>query len=600
METLEQFEQFTRTWYKDIPEVGTEEFNRFCGQSISLFNTVAKTTKRILPSIQDIESAACIPGKLFILPLWYFNPNVWKSSCDSDAKATMVINGSTVHEALHFLFTKKTPDEIICAADLSEFGNALFQVFNIIEDIAIEAMGKDLFPAYMNFVDAKNTFLFSEESIAEAADTFRSDKSLKNAIELAVCYKRINTRSLDAWSDLPAGALGALQIASDGKTVELGGILGRLQLAKKFINAFPTSDREEVSKAGEGFAIHIAAIETSMLSAIRSERKMKVAIDGMAASGKPGIESVRLEVAEGAEDADEETEDEASFEFSSIDDPKFVSIFDSKPGTSDHCDFADGADFSFLRRVLLLRSKNHAVGEPLKRGTKIVNTRLYKIATDGKIFTNHSQMMNLPTRSEIIILVDASGSMRTTRGSGSLFITVVKTAFKMFETLKKANIPCAVYAHTSYNKGSYRSSDQPIVYEDQPIVYEVASHDMGKTTSNNEARFQRLSNVSTNQNYDGLVIAEVSKKFTHRSCPKLLIVLSDGRPSAPRYGGDEAEEHTSKMIKLARKTVNVICMSLVDRVVDANNDIYGKEFNVDASRDLEGEFERVLQHVIAP
>ena len=65
-----------------------------------------------------------------------------------------------------------------------------------------------------------------------------------------------------------------------------------------------------------------------------------------------------------------------------------------------------------------------------------------------------------------------------------------------------------------------------------------------------------------------------------------MFVLSDGKPQGRGYSGSAAAQHTKDMIEKARSTgVEVISLSVVSEVVWDNNNIYGRDYNVDVSQD---------------
>jgi len=571
-------ETFTRNWYVDIPKVGSEKFAYFCGHSVSLFKQVAGTKKAITPRIEDIPTAACELPDNFYLPLWYFNPQTFESCEDKDAAAAMLVNGSTVHEALHFHYTKENPNKLIDSSYQKEFGQYIFDAFNVFEDIAIEASGREEFPWFFPFVDGKNTFLFPEEQIKKAEDKYTSTSGIMNVIDnalnLACCYKRIDTRGLKAFEKLPPKALELLRTAASRG---LRGPIDRLNAAVEFLKLFGKVVPESLVQS-DNTTENIPEGRASLASSLK---KM-----GGVPTGKKA-ERLEAAITKGAEEANsDELESIKKSYKGQINSLVFQSVVKLPLGKYE---LDDNCNYGFLRRLLLLKSKNHVVGEPKKHGAKLVNTRLSRIATDGKIFANRSAEAELPTRCEVIMLVDASGSMEHDYGAGqSLFNTVLKTSHKIFETLKRAGVPCAVYAHTGLGGDP-----------DTPVVYEIASYDMIATTASNDERFARASTIRLDENYDGFAIEAVSKRFTRRSCPKLMIVLSDGEPAGHGYGGEAARNHTQKAIaEVRRHRVGVICMSLVHDVVSRNNHIYGKEFNVDATSNLEGEFQNVLKKVV--
>jgi nitric oxide reductase activation protein len=100
------------------------------------------------------------------------------------------------------------------------------------------------------------------------------------------------------------------------------------------------------------------------------------------------------------------------------------------------------------------------------------------------------------------------------------------------------------------------------------------------------------------QNYDGFMVERATEHFTKKEGRKILLVLSDGEPYAPAYNGSAADAHTKQKIAEARKKgFVVISISLVSGVVEANNRIYGSEWNIDASTNLVGQLQKIIAKV---
>lgn len=88
------------------------------------------------------------------------------------------------------------------------------------------------------------------------------------------------------------------------------------------------------------------------------------------------------------------------------------------------------------------------------------------------------------------------------------------------------------------------------------------------------------------QNIDGVALGMLAKKL-HEWYPmghKIIVHLNDGTPEANGYRGEEAVEHTAKMVAMIRNSgIGVTCVGIDDytetrAVKDAYRTMYGKDF----------------------
>ena len=189
-------------------------------------------------------------------------------------------------------------------------------------------------------------------------------------------------------------------------------------------------------------------------------------------------------------------------------------------------------------------------------------------------------------------LLDLSGSME----SGGLVQRVAKAALGAYQSLVACQVPVSVYGHTALVRGgSY-----------VPLVYAIAGYQMplvrkSPTITKAPARgFSLATVVEHSQNFDGIAIDCVSKRFSEKPGTKILVVLSDGQPyGGSDYGGQRALEHTAEVIRrLNHSKISVLSLSLTDEVMEANDKLYGKG-NLPAYGSLLDKSLRHLVQVIA-
>lgn len=245
-------------------------------------------------------------------------------------------------------------------------------------------------------------------------------------------------------------------------------------------------------------------------------------------------------------------------------------------------------DFKFIRDMMIARTHNEVPGEPKLRGAKIVNTRISRIATDGKIF-GRQQHIELQKPIEVIIILDLSGSTFTRIKIDDIDATIADSEIEFsrafFIALRQANIAVGVYAHSSMqNKGV-----------DSPALVHIASYNLnGQSNTNFNERFIRAHQVRRGENYDGAIYRRVASKFSKRNSRKLIVVMSDGSPSGYGYSGEYAFRHTKNAIKEVRDSgIGMVCFS-IGGVYEGNNRIFGREYNVDVRKGLQREFKRVV------
>lgn len=191
---------------------------------------------------------------------------------------------------------------------------------------------------------------------------------------------------------------------------------------------------------------------------------------------------------------------------------------------------------------------------------------IHRIVTDSKIFAR-TEKVTQTGDPEVIMLLDASGSMR----SGNLWKRVVRAGWAAHDSFCNARIRVQTWAHTTVDIGRY----------EHPCVYHIA------TDQSYALQWQCAYNIDNDNNADGYAIEHVSHMFRYREKEPILLVWSDGQPSAIDYGGHGAIRHTMDTIdKVRSRGITVLSISLVSGVMYTNNKIYGTEHNIDASGDL--------------
>lgn len=236
----------------------------------------------------------------------------------------------------------------------------------------------------------------------------------------------------------------------------------------------------------------------------------------------------------------------------------------------------NSVDKASLKNLFLERTMDIEKSQPARSGIALIPTRIVNMFTDEKIFSPLPE--NETERdSEVIILVDASGSMRggslaVIDNSGkphymSLYDGVTGAAYAIADGLQRANVNCSVFAHSTMSGG------------DGVFVCKITD----QYSCNRLNEFASAGLITSRNNGDSYALEEVSKFFSQdgHDVGRTLIVLSDGQPAFHGYSGDENGDMATKKAadKLRDEGIKVYSISLVDRVVRDNDRIYGKANN---------------------
>lgn len=568
------------SWYsmlsKGVPEITDPKFTSLAANSYGFDRWI--NINKISTIVEKSEAAyADQEHNHVVLPLWYFSKDAiekFEAGLPQHV-ALALINGSSIHEKLHF---KHSPADlkVFCSHDsrtenlIKRYGKQnVYSMFNVLEDLYIEAQA---YGPLEKWLDLKNEIFFTE-----CPTEFKNNK-LSQAIDVLVCAKNHSFRDdiLSLLEDLNRKAYNDFNEIFAHKTDHS---LRAHQFVDFILNFEP--DEIEESESGEpsdAFGPTDPEAEAG--------KEAAATVEALDEDAKEGLEQIASEFGTKSEAKSKESDHKVPGTSIRVGPVQNVDVTDCRASHTHGSTPVINLSFSFLPNLLRLQTKNRVPGETRKTGTKMINTKVYRIATDGKMFANTNAEMDKVKKAEIIILGDASGSMGTGTGDGcSLFNHAVETSRLIHIALRKGMVSNSVYFHTSTSNND-------------PLLIHVSSFDMKKTNNDVEERFHLLEGIDIAENYDGFILEEVAKNFTKRENRKIIIVLSDGTPLGPGYRGDESLEHTKGVVaKLRKNGTSVICISLVRSVVDKNSEIYGKEFNVNGSSNLSKEFERTITQI---
>lgn len=222
---------------------------------------------------------------------------------------------------------------------------------------------------------------------------------------------------------------------------------------------------------------------------------------------------------------------------------------------------------------------NRPYGQQRNRGHNVRN--LYRIVTDQRIFADPMRVQH-PRPLEVAILVDCSGSMRWGLKDTSIGVSIqdsriyraLSACVGAAESLANFHAMVSVWGHTADVYEEYTTTifrfktwNESLAVLKQRAEVMVANHGVG--------------DFRVSGNRDGDAVGYVGKKFSPSGTRKMLIVISDGLPAAKDYGSEQGEQHTKRKVDALRsRGVHVQSISITPAAQEANNRIYGKEFNV--------------------
>lgn len=189
----------------------------------------------------------------------------------------------------------------------------------------------------------------------------------------------------------------------------------------------------------------------------------------------------------------------------------------------------------------------------LLMGKKFDTHKLYR--KDGRHFYN----LRLPEETELAValLVDESGSM----SYQNRIRYAREAAITIYDFCTALNLPVMVYGHDS--DGS------------QVNLYAYAEFD----SVDGRDKFRMAGISAKSENRDGLALRYVAERLiTRPESRKLLIIISDGLPSAKNYGGKPAEQELLQIKKeFSGKGVTLFAAAIGDDK-DTIQRIYGDSY----------------------
>lgn len=268
---------------------------------------------------------------------------------------------------------------------------------------------------------------------------------------------------------------------------------------------------------------------------------------------------------------------------------------------------------TLAQHLKYVRAKKMKTSPPKNKG-RLDKRRLHKISHSDKIMRVNNQVARSRDTPQVIIVVDVSGSTNwnttnpETGAKETLCHLQLEAALGSVISLANAGVPVSCFAHTAtpyktqiYHIASYRMPIGQFGNDDSLVGY----HTPNALPKNIEDYFTTIDNVSHDSNHDGDVLLEMKNWFNDQyEGKKVLIMISDGEPAGSSGRGQEVFRKNSSnnydypkfaAEYLRDNDISVFSISTVSSVVESNNYIYGEEYNIDASSDLNDELSKFVR-----
>ena len=566
---------YAKEWYKIIPPADSPLFPSFVYSSVELAVDVCQDTQvqltigRVGTACADKESMAII-----ILPHTLLREAVASRGFllqDETAIMVAATNGMIVHEAAHLI---KSPKDIEEAKNLmkdpSRYASdpAFGGFINTCEDIYIEWWLRETYPNLTPFVEAAHEFWFHEADLGERLHTFWLSRDIgiesysgPSFFDLLIAMKNWRFADSPIWKGIVKEYNEELKCFRG--LDKLGDRLAAMQTIWHKLRAdsrlrWPESEHDR----GEGskFDSEGKCVGSKMAASMADEERE--ALRGEAASAlieeinkELNKRNIVIKIKKGQTDISKVP-------------PTVVKVVEPSHDQV----VPDKRFIPLAKRLRSVLTRNYAPGQPVKRGPKLVSTRLQRIVTDGKIFTYPETRKRTGRDFEIIILVDCSGSM--SGGTPVRIVEAMSVGVGAYLSLRSARVRTVLLGHTS--TGRSRMHDD----EESPILYVFGeAKDMTERVKKRAAR--AFESGFKYNNYDGFAIEKAYTFFSDKPTKKWLIVVSDGQPAGVHYGGAEAIEHSRLAVGKARdKGIDVVSITIEDGAYKVNDRIYGREKNI--------------------
>lgn len=598
-EVLASAAAYTHKWYRAYPT--TEALAAWIASSKGLVYTVAaeegmtyKVTLVDDPTVtgavmSDKDTKTIVIGRIYVatsqLALQDVDKALWPTV------SLLASNGTVIHESAHIRYNSLEAWHILSVDEMvpPAHRGIMRNLTNVVEDLYIEAMVRQEFEPLTPFVEGKNAYLFCDRQVSQEMVSVNEATGLmpRSVISVLTMMKRFTDCSHVAMiaSEMARREAEALcKIAAKVFTFtpttsvtdryavafELYTAIKRMLTADEMIElAGDVVDTEAgAATAAKALMAASAGIPGTIESVTTVKGEVEAAVTVTGVSGSDKGEAAILKAAKAIRSMDE----------IEVDPSGAVTLVATAPEGEDEFEMDDRYR-EIAKHFQQMATQSTTFGPARTKG-QLVNTRLYRIATDGKVCGTREDTVKFKKDFEVTVLIDYSGSMTGYRKrTGTRLSAALAAALGIKYSLDAANIKCNLYAHTA---------DLSVIEGNNLVMIKVAPHE-ARGSIRTAARRAYSLNTATRadtlypyENRDGSAIEWVKGNgFSKGNSNRVLLVISDGAPAAQSYYGDGAINHTRKAVDATRREgIKVISISITSDANSTNELIYGPQFNV--------------------
>lgn len=567
---------YAKEWYKIIPPADSPLFPSFVYSSVELAADVCQD-KQVQLTVGSVGTACADKERMaiIILPHTLLREAVASRGFllqDETAIMVAATNGMIVHEAAHLIKSPTDIEEARCLmksdSGARPVSDPAFNGFiNTCEDIYIEWWLREEYPNLTPFVEAAHEFWFHEADLGQRLHTFWLSRDIgvesysgASFFDILIAMKNWRFADSPIWKGIIKEYNEELKCFRgldklDDRLKAMQAIWRKLKADSRLRWPEPGLHRDKSSKFdSEGKCVG-AKMAESMADEETTARRGEAADALIEEINKElNKRNIVIRIKKGQTD------------ISKIP-PTLVKVVEPSHDRVE----PDKRFIPLAKRLRSVLTRNYAPGQPVKRGPKLVSTRLQRIVTDGKIFTYPETRKRTGRDFEIIILVDCSGSMAS--GTPPRIKEAMSVGVAAYLSLRSARVRTVLLGHTS--TGRHRTGD-----DENPILY-VFGEAKDVTERVKRRAHKAFGSGFKFNNYDGFAVEKACTFFSDRPTKKWLIVISDGQPAGIHYDGDEAVEHSRLAVDRARdKGADVVSITIEDGAYEVNDRIYGKGKNI--------------------
>lgn len=558
-------------------------------------------TKEIISTPIHIDpkstSAYMANGKCY-LPGMFFLPDFYEKwlgvEWHNQLKAAIaIINGSQIHEALHHLLLGANSTYLTVLDDVKKQVKASYELlttpeiktevmkncFNIIEDVFTENYGYEMYSYIYPFNQLMAEIIFNEKSYDDACSKACSAESTHvDVLNFLNHYKHLPYYDLDnAANEMYREHLSILKRAMN---VDLT-LIERFRLSYELFKLLK-KDHEDEENFDKGLTNKGLTNED-----ITTIDKVQLANNDLVNFANSKFNPTDLEAVKAKF---QEVFDPAEMIEINVELIHVLGSEKDKRCWGYNKDIEKNPKFEgFAQYLTNARAMKETFVQPREIGQRLLPNRLANALVDGRIFSKRDTQVMGKNNPEIIFLLDLSGSMM-----GDLLDLVINTGYTIYDNLHRNAIPCAFYGHTTNDENCLVVG---IASSNMPLMSKAI-----ETTYNPFDCFKELHRIHNQDNGDGFAIKFVGQRFSEKPGKKVLAVLSDGQPacSIANYRRDTGIQHTKNSVENLRKSnVSVVSLSLERSVMKTNDEIYGKENNIEAYGDnFEFNMKKLIANVV--